>query len=335
MEPEKGKYFNLLSSGALSVKVINQIPGHMSTLGLTITPITQDMYGRNDASEKITDYLTRLPLYLVEGNPSWEGLLVGFPGDKKELSTKSVGTPYLRVILYPILDLHHRLQNLSKKRLPCIYFVGDRFSDVFLRKFFLLREVIPHIVVLTNDLYQCAQNKSQPPVTEKIFTESWTQMKISKQMSSEHGQKIQSGKRETVLRFLSSEVPCSEGTENPERLDVLGYDGKDHSIVAFELKGPGASRVELENLFLQGVEHRNWLENNKMAIKLLFDGGPRGRRINTKKRVRLYLGFYGEFLPAIFNELKHEAIRRDPYTEIEFIKLVNENDGVTLRSMLT
>ena len=92
-----------------------------------------------------------------------------------ELSTISVGTPYLRKILYPILDLHHRLQTQSGKRYPCIYFVSERFSDVFLRKFELLKEVIPHIIVLTHDIYECSKNKSIPPRTYKDQrTEAWT-----------------------------------------------------------------------------------------------------------------------------------------------------------------
>jgi len=132
------------------------------------------------------------------------------------------------------------------------------------------------------------------------------------------------------MRFLCSEVPCSEGTENPERLDILGYDEYDHALLAFELKGENAGRVELENLFLQGIEHRNWLEKNKMAIKLLFDGGPRGKRINTRKRVRLLLGYYGGNVPHLFDELRTEAIRRDPYLEIDFIKIENADGEVVV-----
>ena len=61
---------------------------------------------------KITEYLTRLPIKYVTdvtGDSSWQGLVVEFPGNKKELSIKMVSTPYLKRILYPILDLHHRI----------------------------------------------------------------------------------------------------------------------------------------------------------------------------------------------------------------------------------
>ena len=132
------------------------------------------------------------------------------------------------------------------------------------------------------------------------------------------------------IKYLSNEVLCFEGTENPERLDILGYDKSNHSLVAFEIKGPGVGRTELENLFLQGMEHRNWIEKNKMAVKLLFDRGPRGKRINTKKRVRLLLGFYGIKVPHIFNELRKESKRRDAYTEIDFVRISKENDEVQL-----
>jgi len=332
MQTDREKYFNLLTTNSLSKTTINSVLDHITSLGLSITEIPPSPIKKNEYGEKITDYLTRLHLFVIEGNPSWEGLLVGFPGNVQELSTKSVGTPYLRMILYPILDLHHRLLGIyPEKRFPCIYFVGERFTDVFLRKFELLKEVVPNIIILTHDIFECSKNKSLPPKTKKSErNESWTQMKISQMMNSKEGLIIPTKKKDYKIKFLSSEVPCNEGTENPERLDILGYDESDLALVAFELKGQVANRVEIENVFLQGIEHRNWLEKNKMAIKLLFDGGPKGKRINTRKRVRLLLGFYGEKVPHIFDELRDESKRRDPYTEIEFIRISNKDDGIIL-----
>lgn len=303
MPPEKAGYFKLLSENPLSTNSIDSIQEFIKIQGLSIREIPPSFLMKNMDSEKITEQLTRLTLSVIEGNPSWEGLFIGFPGNRDQLSTKSVGTPYLRMILYPILDLHHRLQSGLGKKLPCIYLAGERFSDVFLRKFELLSDAAPHIIVLTGDLFKCSQNKTLPIKTEKIYTESWTQMKLCQLMNSPEGLIIPTEKKELKIKFLSYEVLCAEGTENPERLDILGYDESDHSLIAFELKGPRASRVDLENLFLQGIEHRNWLEKNKMAVKLLFDGGPRGRRINTRKRVRLILGFYGDKVPHLFDEL--------------------------------
>ena len=257
--------------------------------------------------------------------------MIGFPGNKKELATESVTTPYLRMILYPIIDLHHRLLHSHPgKRLPCIYFVGERFTDVFLRKFDLLREVVPNIIVLTHDIYECSRNRSQLPETEKDQRwESRTQMKLCEKMDSNEGLIIPT-KPNINAKFLAYEVPCYEGTENPERLDILGYVEADHGLIAFELKGLVGNRVELENLFLQGLEHRNWIEKNKMAVKLLFDGGPRGKRINPTKRVRLILGFFKETVPEIFNELRYKAIRRDKYTEINFVKMTHKDDEIQL-----
>jgi hypothetical protein len=280
MPNDKEVYFNKLSKDELSLSTINPIIEFIQKQGLHISPIPPDLLKKNIYGEKITEHLTRLQLYLVEGNQSWKGLLVGFPGNREELLTKSVGTPYLRKILYPILDLHHRLlPSYPDNNLPCIYFVGDRFTDVVIRKFDLLREVIPNIVVLTHDIYECSKNKSQPPKTKKDQrAEAWTQVKLSQKMYSKEGLIIPTIKKKITAKFLSYEIPCNEGTENPERLDILGYDESDHGLIAFELKGPAADRVELENLFLQGLEHRNWIEKNKMTIKLLFDGGPRGKR---------------------------------------------------------
>jgi len=332
MQTDKEIYFKLLTTRSLSSTTINSVIEHITSLGLRKTEVPPSLIKKNEYGEKITDYLTRLHLSVIEGNPSWEGLLVGFPGNVKELSTKSVGTPYLRMILYPVLDLHHRLLGIyPEKRLPCIYFVGERFTDVFLRKFELLKEVVPNIIVITHDIYECSKNKTLPPITrETKRKESWTQMKISQRMNSKEGLVIPTKKKDLSIKFLSSEVPCNEGTENPERLDILGYDQSDHSLIALELKGQSANRVELENLFLQGIEHRNWVEKNKMVVKLLFDGGPKGRRINTRKRVRLLLGFYGEKVPHIFEELRDESKRRDPYTEIDFVRISNKDDGIIL-----
>ena len=97
-------------------------------------------------------------------------------------------------------------------------------------------------------------------------------------------------------------------------------------MLAFEIKGPNVGRIELDNLFLQAIEHRNWLEQNKMAVKFLFDKGPRGERINTKKRVKLILGFYNSKVPDLFFELRQEATKSDKFLDIDFVLLTN-NDG--------
>jgi hypothetical protein len=107
MQTDKEIYFKLLTTGSLSKTTINSVLDHITCLDLNIAEVPPSLIKKNEYGEKITDHLTRLHLSVIEGNPSWEGLLVGFPGNVMELSTKSVGTPYLRMILYPILDLHH------------------------------------------------------------------------------------------------------------------------------------------------------------------------------------------------------------------------------------
>ncbi len=333
MRTDKAIYFELLSKGVLTNATISKVTDHIQKNGLKISPIPNELFKQNDHGGKITEHLTRLNLSLIDGNSSWEGLMDGFPGSREDLSTKTVGTPYLRIILYPILDLHHRLQAHTGKKLPCIYFIGERFSEVFLRKFDLLKEVVPNIIVLTHDLFENSKSSSLLPVTGKSQKmESWTQMKLCQIMNSREGLLLPIKTKSIRIKYLSSEVPCNEGTENPERPDILGYEESDHGLIAFELKGSTAGRVELENLFLQGIEHRNWLEKNKMAVKLFYDRGPKGKRINTRKRVRLLLGFYGDRVPDIFEELRYQAKRRDPYTEIDFIRLTNINDEVVTSS---
>jgi hypothetical protein len=150
-------------------------------------------------------------------------------------------------------------------------------------------------------------------------------------MSSPEGLHLPSSKGEDIRTgFLSYEVPTVAGTWKTERLDILGYDRGDGSLVAFEIKGPDAGRPELENLFFQGLEHQNWLEANKMAVKFAMEG-PRGTRINTRKRVKLVLGFCedkkGGGIPELFYHLRDEALRKDRFLRIEFCRLIPPAKG--------
>jgi hypothetical protein len=126
MQTDKEAYFKLLSTGNLSKITVDNILEHLQNLGLRHTQVPPDLLKKNKFGEKITEAFTRLHLSVIEGDKSWEGLFVGFPGTVSELSTKSVGTPYLRKILYPILDLHHRLQKrLDKKNFPASILWGN------------------------------------------------------------------------------------------------------------------------------------------------------------------------------------------------------------------
>jgi hypothetical protein len=224
-----------------------------------------------------------------------------------------------------MLELHRRLRISGKAEQLCIYFLGDRFPDVFIRKFRLLDQVIPHVIVLTGDILKSKKKTDLPPVPENE-SEAWVQAMLCRKMETSLGLVVPNRNGKAHLGFIAAELPTGEGTKNPERLDILAYDKRDHSLVAFEIKGPDANRVEVENLFLQGIEHRNWLEKNKMAVKLMFDG-VRGRRISTRKRVRLLLAFFEDQIPLLFYELRDEAMKKDLHLCIDFVRLVIRESG--------
>jgi len=319
MKLEKGGYFSALSR--LDMKPVE---GLLAGLGshLSVEPAPSDLLQRTKSQAKITQELTDLGVYVARGLRSWGGLVVTFPGSTQQLTTEIVGTPYLRKILYPILDLHRRINN--QEHLPCIYLLGTRFPDVFLRKFRLLASVTPHVVVSTSDLLNKAKSlKAEAesavlPEFPKKVNEAWVQAWLCRKMMELNGLQIPITSGDIQLGYLGRELPAGEGTTQPERLDILGFDEADHSLVVFEIKGPNASRVDLENLFLQGLEHRKWLEMNKMAVKFVIEG-PKGRRINTRKRVRLVLGFFEDKVPDLFWELQQQALRHDRHLKIDFV----------------
>jgi len=317
---EKETYARALREGSLSKIAINNISEFMISRGMSIEKSSAVILEQ----KKITRYRPKLELYMCRGRRSWEGLVVGFPGTKEDLLTKNVGTPYLRRILYPILALHWRIRMEYSGTMPCLYLIGAHFNDVFLRKFSFFISLVPHVIVLTEDLRRCAVSKKRHVSTFSYdrINENYFQKSLCKQMSSEEGLKLPSSTGKDIhVGLISYEVPTVAGTTRPERLDILGYDIDDHSLVAFEIKGPDAGRVELENLFFQGLEHRNWLEENKMAVKFAFDG-PTGNRINTRKRVKLILGFCGEEVPTLFLDLRNDALKRDRHLQIEFCRFL-------------
>jgi hypothetical protein len=325
MSLERAGYFKSLHH--LSRVTIDQILDTLRRQHLQLDPVPSEIRNASPFGPKITEELMRLPIYIAGGVRSWSGLVVCFPGNREELSTGFVGTPYLRRILYPILDLHRRLPSNGTGELPCIYILGERFPDVALRKFRLLDQVIPHVIVLTGDILK-SKRASVIPLAPKLKNEAWAQAMLCMEMEASHGLAVPLRDAQTRLGYISTELPTGEGTRDPERLDILAYDKSDHSLVAVEIKGPDAKRVEIENLFLQGLEHRNWLEYNKMAVKLMFDG-VRGRRINTRKRVRLLLAFFGNHVPTLFHELRAEAMRKDRHLAIDFARLViQETNGL-------
>ena len=317
---DKKSYAQALNEGSLSKATLNKIIKFMISKGMSIEKSPSEILKQ----KRITGYRPKLELYLCRGNRSWEGLIVGFPGTKEDLTTKNVGTPWLRKILYPLLVLQKRISEEDVRTMPCLYLIGAHFNDVFLRKFSFLKSLVPHVIVLTDDLVKGADPKKcqVPAFPYNLINENYFQKSLCNQMSLEAGLKLPSKTGKAIRAgFISYEFPTVEATEKPERLDILGYDLDDHSLVAFEIKGPDAGRDELENLFFQGLEHRNWLEENKMAVKLAFDG-PTGNRISTRKRVKLVLGFCAEKVPGLFFELRNDAQKKDRHLQIEFCRFL-------------
>jgi len=99
-----------------------------------------------------TRYRSKLGFWVCQGIQSWEGLVVGFPGSKEDLATENFGTPFLRKLLYPMLLLHRDLGRYYARPMPSLYLLGERFNDVFLRKFRFLSALVPHVIVLSKDL---------------------------------------------------------------------------------------------------------------------------------------------------------------------------------------
>jgi hypothetical protein len=314
---KKEGYHRALRDGKLSYSAINKLLNFIRKRGMVLEKLEKSTLRKL----KVSGYLRKLELYKCKGNRSWEGLVVGFLGTIHDLTPEYFGTPYLRKILYPMLDLHMQLN--KEENFPCLYILGSRFNDVFLRKFRFLNTLIPHVIVLSEDLRKNAERKEKEVQRGKESTRSehFYQKKLCDMMSTKEGLKIAVDKnKQLTIGFLSYEFPTVQATEKLERLDILGYDLHDHSIVAFEIKGSEASEVEMENLFFQGMEHRDWLEENKMAVKFAFEG-PGGQKIHTRKRVKLMLGFFGDSVVQRFEKLRTQAVKKDKFLEIYFCKM--------------
>ncbi|MBD3377432.1 hypothetical protein GF406_20560 [candidate division KSB1 bacterium] len=314
-------YQKALNDGILSKKSINNIVEFMISRGMSVDTSSELVLKQ----KKNTKYRPKIELYMCTGNKSWEGLIAGFPGNKEDLMTVNVGTPWIRKILYPVLLMYTRIRFEYKRAMPCLYLIGAHFDDVFLRKFSFFNSLIPHVIILTEDLRKWADRKTEDISlsTYKQINEDYFQKSLCEQMTLSDGLMIPISQGNHMrIGLISHEFPTAAGTKRSERLDILGYDIDDHSLVAFEIKGPDAGRPELENLFFQGLEHRNWLEENKMAVKFAFEG-PNGKKINTRKRVKLVLGISGEKIPDLFQDLRHDALNRDRHLQIEFCRILS------------
>jgi hypothetical protein len=311
------KYIADVRDGKLSLETVNFIIQHISK-HLVVTEIPEVIL---NSGNKITHKLTNLPIYLVKGHNSWSGIAVCFPGNKEDLQTEHISTPYIRSILYPILELSRRVKSNEHGRFECIYIIGENISEVLLRKFRLLQFITKNLIVLSRNIMPLADPLlAIKEVSHCKINENFVQKSLSLKLLSPEGLSIPTRSGNINVGYIKHELKTQCGTKNPEKLDILGYDKNDGSLVAFEIKGPTCSRVELENLFLQGFEHQIWIEQNKRAIKLFYEG-PRRRAINVRKRPRLLLGFFGESVPELFYDLRRQAEVEDKDLKIDFVRL--------------
>ena len=146
---ESERYARSLAQKPLDPGAINRVIKFMSDKGMSCSK------EEGEEIKKKTRYNTKLPVYTVRGDKSWQGLAVGFPGTKDDLTTENVGTPWLRLILYPILKMFKQFSDDNGGKIRCLYLMGSCFNDVFLRKFEFLKFVVPNVIVLTDDLLKC------------------------------------------------------------------------------------------------------------------------------------------------------------------------------------
>lgn len=310
------QYINNVNNGKLSLHTVNSIMQIVSK-HLVVTEIPEDIL---NSGNKITYNLKNLPIYLVKGHKSWSGIAVCFPGKKEDLQTEKIGTPYIRSILYPILELSRRVKKMEKGRYECIYIVGEFISEVLLRKFRLLKFLTPNLIVLSKSVLALTNTASiNKSVSTSKISEDYVQKLLCCRLLEPDGLIIPTRSGKINAGYIKHEMKTHSGTKEHEKLDILAYDKNDGSLIAFEIKGPTCSRVELENLFLQGIEHQKWVEENKRAIKL-FHEGPHGTAINARKRVRLFLGFFSDSVPELFYDLREQAEAKDRNLKIDFVR---------------
>ncbi|MGC9469818.1 MAG: hypothetical protein ACP5HS_14580 [Anaerolineae bacterium] len=313
----KGGYFRALSEGdVLDDKPVSSLLERLNAdLGLELVP--KQLLRQGGGRYKITEYLSRLTLRIAMRPRGWAGLVVGFPGSPSQLTTETFGTPYLRTILYPMVDLYERIRHSYGDDAQSLYLLGVRFPDAVLRKFELLSSVVPRLVVLTPDLL-CDTSQIPLEVPTKV-NEQWVQVALRRRMMSTDGLRIPLAHKDIRLDYLRHELSAAEGTRKREQLDLLGVDRLGGSLVVLEIKGPDCSRLELENLFFQGLDHLEWLESHKWSVKFVFDELG-DKSIDITKPMRLVLGFFGPDMPELYDELRRRVLSRHPGRQIDFVQ---------------
>lgn len=137
-DKEKEIYRGALNRGTLSYESLNQLLAFFEDKKMCLENVPKQYLKQMGVSS----LLNRLELRVCYGKRSWKGLIIGFPGNRDELSTKYVGTPYLRVILYPILDLYIKLQQQSAKPMPCRNFISQWIENLICSHIPILQDLL-------------------------------------------------------------------------------------------------------------------------------------------------------------------------------------------------
>ncbi len=83
----KTSYARSLKDGDLSYKALKGIKGFITKdRGMQVKPFPKELLKQYN----VTKNLTRLDLSICYGNRSWEGLIVGFPGNRREFVCRQV-----------------------------------------------------------------------------------------------------------------------------------------------------------------------------------------------------------------------------------------------------
>ena len=115
----KEDYYSRLARGDLSKTALEAI-GSLVRDKLFVQTVDERLLLRSPSQQALPSQVRHLLLQVASRARNWNGLVVGFPGTSKDLSTSHVGTPFLRMVLYPILELHARVHNPPEKSQPSV-----------------------------------------------------------------------------------------------------------------------------------------------------------------------------------------------------------------------
>ncbi len=86
---EKENYARDLSKGTLDNKSVNNLLEFMKSKGMVVEKLPVEILRK-------IGFRLNINFFECRGYRSWEGLVVTFPGKREDLTTRNVGTPFLR-----------------------------------------------------------------------------------------------------------------------------------------------------------------------------------------------------------------------------------------------